>query len=192
MSMVSACSDEEPADTGRTRAGASAADAGRAGSRAPNSALAGRSAPDDSAKQKASQAGFQNVSIRFKAKLGRDDFACGMAVSGIGRTNATVQPADFRLFIHDVKLINAQAEAVRVVIDNRVPWQSRPPKPWHGHVAFYTGDTVGKLVLLGGNQNNAVCLRDYARARLISYRWPPGAPIPTSSSSPAPYLASGS
>jgi uncharacterized repeat protein (TIGR04052 family) len=80
--------------------------------------------PDDSAKQKASQAGFQNVSIRFKAKLGRDDFACGMAVSGIGRTNATVQPADFRLFIHDLKLINAQAEAVRVVIDNRVPWQS--------------------------------------------------------------------
>lgn len=69
---------------------------------------------------------------------------------------------------------------------------TRPPKAYHGHVAFYTGETAGKLVLLGGNQDNAVCLKDYARNRLITYRWPAGAAVPSSSSTPAPYLVSGS
>lgn len=50
---------------------------------------------------------------------------------------------------------------------------SRPPDAAHGHVAFYIEQTPTTLVLLGGNQGNAVSIADYPRDRLLSYRWPP-------------------
>jgi uncharacterized protein (TIGR02594 family) len=43
-----------------------------------------------------------------------------------------------------------------------------------GHVAFYTGERQGSLVLLGGNQDNQVKIKDYGSGRLLGYRWPPG------------------
>ena len=49
---------------------------------------------------------------------------------------------------------------------------------WQGHVAFYTGESQGKLLLLGGNQNNQVCIREYAANRVLGYRWPASHPLP--------------
>lgn len=56
---------------------------------------------------------------------------------------------------------------------------SRPPDPASGHVGFYletAGD--GRLMILGGNQGDAVSIRPYPRARLLGFRWPAGVPIP--------------
>lgn len=44
--------------------------------------------------------------------------------------------------------------------------------PGSGHVAFYLGQQDGKLLLLGGNQANQVCMRPYPEDRVIGYRWP--------------------
>lgn len=44
--------------------------------------------------------------------------------------------------------------------------------PGSGHVAFYVGQQDGKLLLLGGNQANQVCVRPYDQGRAIGYRWP--------------------
>lgn len=41
-----------------------------------------------------------------------------------------------------------------------------------GHVAFYLRTVGSQLHLLGGNQNNAVCVRAYERSRLLGYRVP--------------------
>lgn len=41
-----------------------------------------------------------------------------------------------------------------------------------GHVGFYVGSSDEDVLLLGGNQMNAVCMRLYARERVLSYRWP--------------------
>ncbi|MGE3624572.1 MAG: TIGR02594 family protein [Bdellovibrionales bacterium] len=44
-----------------------------------------------------------------------------------------------------------------------------------GHVAFVAGRrSDGKLMLLGGNQSNKVCIVPVDPARVISYRWPDG------------------
>lgn len=48
---------------------------------------------------------------------------------------------------------------------------------WQGHVAFYIGEAGDDLILLGGNQGNAVRTRHYAKNRLLGYRWPMGKPI---------------
>ena len=45
-----------------------------------------------------------------------------------------------------------------------------------GHVAFFVEARGSKLLVLGGNQANAVCLREYdkngATQKLLGYRWP--------------------
>lgn len=49
-----------------------------------------------------------------------------------------------------------------------------------GHVGFVTGvDAAGRIFTLGGNQANKVSEVPFDRARVLAYRWPPGAPGPT-------------
>jgi uncharacterized protein (TIGR02594 family) len=55
---------------------------------------------------------------------------------------------------------------------------SRPPAAWQGHVAFYVGTLSGKIVVLGGNQKNSVCVMGYPSRRVLGYRWPADLPIP--------------
>lgn len=49
------------------------------------------------------------------------------------------------------------------------------PKGWSGHVGFIAGkDKAGNLMVLGGNQGNAVSIVPFSRARVLGYRWPKG------------------
>jgi len=45
-----------------------------------------------------------------------------------------------------------------------------------GHVGFYAGTSTrpGCVLLLGGNQLNQVCFKNYRLDRLLGYRWPLG------------------
>lgn len=44
---------------------------------------------------------------------------------------------------------------------------------WKGHVGFYVGQrSAKKLLVLGGNQGNAVSIGAYRKARVLGYRWP--------------------
>lgn len=48
-----------------------------------------------------------------------------------------------------------------------------------GHVAFCAGqDNWGNLLLLGGNQGDAVNISAFARGRVLGYRWPAAVPLP--------------
>lgn len=57
---------------------------------------------------------------------------------------------------------------------------NRPPKDSNGHVAFFvsmdgrenTGGPLARVLLLGGNQDNQVCVRSYPLARVVAFRWP--------------------
>lgn len=54
-----------------------------------------------------------------------------------------------------------------------------------GHVGFVVGRTAdGRLLVLGGNQGNRVCVAAFDRARVLAYVWPPGVPLPA----PAPLI----
>ncbi|WP_296231253.1 TIGR02594 family protein [Pseudomonas sp. UBA4617] len=47
-----------------------------------------------------------------------------------------------------------------------------------GHVGFATGKTVdGNLLVLGGNQSDAVNIRAFELGRVSGYRWPAGVPV---------------
>jgi uncharacterized protein (TIGR02594 family) len=48
-----------------------------------------------------------------------------------------------------------------------------------GHVGFIVGqDRAGNLMVLGGNQGDAVNIKPFAAARVLGYRWPEGAGFP--------------
>lgn len=42
---------------------------------------------------------------------------------------------------------------------------------WKGHVGFYINDDADKIYVLGGNQNNMVCIQAYPKDRLLGYRY---------------------
>jgi uncharacterized protein (TIGR02594 family) len=41
---------------------------------------------------------------------------------------------------------------------------------WKGHVGLYVGEEVGKIHILGGNQNNEVNITAYPSYRLLGYK----------------------
>ena len=48
-----------------------------------------------------------------------------------------------------------------------------------GHVGFVVGkDKAGNLLVLGGNQGDAVNVKAFPLSRVTGYRWPPGEPLP--------------
>lgn len=48
-----------------------------------------------------------------------------------------------------------------------------------GHVGLVVGeDAAGNLLVLGGNQGDAVNVRAFPRARVLAYRWPAGVELP--------------
>lgn len=48
-----------------------------------------------------------------------------------------------------------------------------------GHVGFCVGqDNQGNLLLLGGNQGDAVSVAAFLRSRVLGYRWPAAVPKP--------------
>lgn len=55
-----------------------------------------------------------------------------------------------------------------------VLWREEPSS-WKGHVGFYIGDhpTNSKFILLlGGNQNDSVCVSAYDKSHVLGFRWP--------------------
>lgn len=48
-----------------------------------------------------------------------------------------------------------------------------------GHVGLVVGETAGgRLLVLGGNQGDAVSVAAFPRDRVVAYRWPAGQPLP--------------
>ncbi len=58
-----------------------------------------------------------------------------------------------------------------------------------GHVGFVVGqDAKGRLMVLGGNQGDAVSISPFAPARVVGYRWPAAVSIQIG---PLPLIVSG-
>lgn len=57
-----------------------------------------------------------------------------------------------------------------------VLWRESPTS-WKGHAGFLVGKTeAGELLILGGNQHDAVTIESFPTSRVLGYRWPDGQP----------------
>ncbi len=50
-----------------------------------------------------------------------------------------------------------------------VLWRESP-NSWKGHVGFFIKATKDHIYILGGNQDNQVCIKPYPKSRLLSYQ----------------------
>ena len=95
---------------------------------------------------------------------------CGAFVGGV-LSETGIKPvsggASARAWLKlPVKLDRAAVGAVVVF------WRGSPDGG-QGHVGFVAGrDQAGNLMVLGGNQGDAVTIKPFSRNRVLGYRWP--------------------
>ena len=65
------------------------------------------------------------VTLRFKAMVGSEPFACGKSYEGIGTAKARITPQDFRFYVSEVQLIDRAGKAVPVDLVQDRKWQHR-------------------------------------------------------------------
>jgi uncharacterized repeat protein (TIGR04052 family) len=65
----------------------------------------------------------QDVTLRFAAEVGGKPFACGQSYSGVGTAAASITPADFRLYLSSVALVDAQGKTVPLTLQQDGVWQ---------------------------------------------------------------------
>lgn len=51
--------------------------------------------------------------------------------------------------------------------------------PGAGHVGFFVGMASDKVMVLGGNQGDKVCILPFPESMVLGYRWPEEAPLST-------------
>jgi len=65
------------------------------------------------------------VAIRFAAKVGNEDFACTKSYAAVGGgAGVTLEPLDFRLYVHDVRLVDAAGGEWPVTLTDDDLWQT--------------------------------------------------------------------
>ncbi|MDY7230340.1 MbnP family copper-binding protein [Hyalangium rubrum] len=64
-----------------------------------------------------------DISIPFEARVGDKPFACGQSYPGLGATGTTYEPMDFRMYLHDVRLVSDTGQEVPVTLTNDGEWQ---------------------------------------------------------------------
>ncbi|KPK17167.1 MAG: hypothetical protein AMJ62_02865 [Myxococcales bacterium SG8_38] len=63
------------------------------------------------------------VAIEFAAKVGAQDFVCNETYDNLGSDDSSLQLSDFRFYVQDVELRNADGEYVAVTLDSN-EWQT--------------------------------------------------------------------
>lgn len=61
--------------------------------------------------------------IRFAARVGDKDFACGMTYDGLGADKSSVQVSDFRFYVSNIRLIDANKKEVSLELEQDSLWQ---------------------------------------------------------------------
>lgn len=67
--------------------------------------------------------GGDPVTLRFDGLVGSEVARCGGMYSGIGTTATELELSDFRLYVHDVRLVTADGREVPVTLDDDGVWQ---------------------------------------------------------------------
>jgi uncharacterized repeat protein (TIGR04052 family) len=118
--MQIACGDDDPA----TDAGQDANDETSRAGRGGKGGSGGRGGAGGRDEQDSGTGDEQAITIRFKAKVGNDDFECGRNYAGQGSKGTAVRPRDLRFFVEDVRLIARGGREVPVELDTRAPVQT--------------------------------------------------------------------
>jgi len=63
------------------------------------------------------------VTLQFRGMVGDQPFTCGSIYHNIGTTNGDLVPSDFRLYLHNFRLVTAEGKEVPLTLDQDGLWQ---------------------------------------------------------------------
>lgn len=91
--------------------------------------LASACAPESVAPEIEADAGSavekMRLSLRFRARIGEQDFECGRAYPKLGAQGTDAEPRDLRMFVQDIALLRkADGQAVPFELEDRAPFQA--------------------------------------------------------------------
>jgi len=66
-----------------------------------------------------------SYSIAFNPVVDGAPFSCQSSYPNIGTSKTTVQPLDFRMYVHDVQLVRATGEKVPLTLKDDMKWQGQ-------------------------------------------------------------------
>lgn len=66
-----------------------------------------------------------DLRIQFEAKVGAAPFRCGQTFPKVGTSQSTIDPVDFRFYVHNLRLLDAQGKEVPAIIPEREVWQAQ-------------------------------------------------------------------
>lgn len=67
--------------------------------------------------------GQPEVTVRFEGLVGGSPAACGEAYEGVGSTGSTLELLDYRLYVHDVRLVTEDGREVPLALTPDGVWQ---------------------------------------------------------------------
>jgi len=68
--------------------------------------------------------GEQAVAIRFAAQVAGAPFSCQSTFEGVGAGADTLEPLDFRLYVHDLRLVDASGKEWDLTLEQDGLWQT--------------------------------------------------------------------
>jgi uncharacterized repeat protein (TIGR04052 family) len=68
--------------------------------------------------------GPEPVALRFEGLVGGEPAACGQTYEGVGASGSALTLLDFRLFVHDVRLVTTDGREVPVTLDDDGTYQA--------------------------------------------------------------------
>lgn len=72
---------------------------------------------NSSAASSSAPGGAQRISIPFAAYAGTTAIACGVVLDGLGIANSSGSIADFRFYVHNLRLVTSTGEELAIVLD---------------------------------------------------------------------------
>lgn len=63
------------------------------------------------------------ITLQFTGAVGDEVFSCGTVYEGLGAEETSTEFMDFRLYVHDIRLIDADGEEVPVELMQDGVWQ---------------------------------------------------------------------
>ena len=69
------------------------------------------------------QSDTKEVAINFEGWVGNEEFVCGESYEGIGVSESTITPSDFRFYVSDIALIDEDGNAVPLELEQDGKWQ---------------------------------------------------------------------
>jgi uncharacterized repeat protein (TIGR04052 family) len=109
---LAGCEEDPPGEAQPAAGSAGAAGSGGAGGGAGGSDAGSGGAPGEGPSV-----------IAFEARVGAEAFSCQKTFGGLGTGKSEVEPLDFRLYVHDVRLVTEGGQEVPFVLDQDGVWQ---------------------------------------------------------------------